>query len=125
MFDELKRRFAATPVLAMWLPDWPTQVEVDVSGYAIGGVLSQKQERQQVAPNCVPVGRDVGSGEELQDLPQGTSCYHLRVGIVATVPGGAARTLRDPVGPQESGVLEDWEAVNRMTSALVPIPSTV
>ena len=43
-FDELKRRFATHPVLAMWDFNKPTRVETDASGFATGGVLEQKQE---------------------------------------------------------------------------------
>lgn len=49
-FDELKRRFAEAPVLAMWTPDRPTRVEVDASGYAVGGVLSQLQDDDKWHP---------------------------------------------------------------------------
>ena len=41
-FQALKTAFTTEPVLAMWEPNRPTRLEVDASGYATGGVLSQK-----------------------------------------------------------------------------------
>jgi hypothetical protein len=41
-FDTLRNAFIASPVLSMWEPDRPTRLEVDASGYATGGVISQK-----------------------------------------------------------------------------------
>ena len=43
-FDRLQHRFLAEPILTLWKPDRPTRIEVDASGYATGGVLSQKLE---------------------------------------------------------------------------------
>jgi hypothetical protein len=43
-FWELKKQFSTAPVLAQWNPDRPTRLEVDASGYATGGELSQRQE---------------------------------------------------------------------------------
>ena len=43
-FEELKTRFSTYPVLRTYDPERETQVEVDASGYATGGVLSQKQD---------------------------------------------------------------------------------
>lgn len=44
-FDQLKERFTEQPILAMWDPYLPTRVEVDASGYATGGVILQKQQK--------------------------------------------------------------------------------
>ena len=41
-FDTLKDAFVKDPILATWDPNRPTRLEVDASGYATGGVLSQK-----------------------------------------------------------------------------------
>jgi hypothetical protein len=41
-FDTLKAAFTSTPVLAIWSPTRPTRIEVDASGFATGGVISQK-----------------------------------------------------------------------------------
>ena len=41
-FDTLKSAFTLQPILAIWDPSLPTCVEVDASGYAISGVISQK-----------------------------------------------------------------------------------
>ena len=41
-FDTLKKAFTSQPILAVWNPDLPTRIEVDASGYATGGVISQK-----------------------------------------------------------------------------------
>jgi len=43
-FDTLKEAFTTEPILSMWEPDRPTRVESDASGFATGGVLSQKQD---------------------------------------------------------------------------------
>ena len=43
-FDELKRRFVESPVLRMYDPNRRTRIEVDASGNATGGVLSQEAE---------------------------------------------------------------------------------
>jgi len=43
-FDTLQEAFTSAPVLALWNPDRPTRIEVDASGYAMGGALMQKQE---------------------------------------------------------------------------------
>ena len=41
-FDALKQVFTSKPILAVFDPQQPTHLEVDASGYATGGVLSQK-----------------------------------------------------------------------------------
>ena len=41
-FETLKDVFISEPILVTWEPDCPTHVEVDASGYATGGVISQK-----------------------------------------------------------------------------------
>ena len=41
-FDKLRTAFTTEPVLAMWSPNRPTRIEVDASGFATGGVISQK-----------------------------------------------------------------------------------
>lgn len=41
-FDQLKKQFVSSPVLAIYDPNRETRIEVDASGYATGGVLSQK-----------------------------------------------------------------------------------
>ena len=43
-FQALKDTFLRKPILAVWEPNQPTCLEVDVSGYATGGVLLQKLE---------------------------------------------------------------------------------
>jgi hypothetical protein len=42
-FAKLKARFTSSSVLVMWQPDFETRMEVDVSAFATGGVISQKQ----------------------------------------------------------------------------------
>jgi hypothetical protein len=41
-FNELKRRFCEEPILKVYNPELPTRVEVNASGFATGGILSQK-----------------------------------------------------------------------------------
>lgn len=43
-FDELKQRFVSSPVLCMYDEQRDTRIEVNASGYATGGVLSQLQD---------------------------------------------------------------------------------
>jgi hypothetical protein len=42
VFNELKQRFCEEPILKVYNPELPTRVEVDTSGFATGGILSQK-----------------------------------------------------------------------------------
>ena len=41
-FDHLKARFCKEPILKVYDPTLPTRIEVDASGFATGGILSQK-----------------------------------------------------------------------------------
>jgi hypothetical protein len=41
-FDLLKEKFCQEPILKVYDPSLPTRVEVDASGFATGGILSQK-----------------------------------------------------------------------------------
>ena len=41
-FDTLKEVFCQEPILKVYDPNLPTRVEVDASGFATGGILSQK-----------------------------------------------------------------------------------
>jgi hypothetical protein len=43
-FDALKQKFCEEPILKVYDPELPTHVEVDASGFATGGILSQKGE---------------------------------------------------------------------------------
>uniref|UniRef100_A0A0W0F4X9 Putative reverse transcriptase-rnase h-integrase n=1 Tax=Moniliophthora roreri TaxID=221103 RepID=A0A0W0F4X9_MONRR len=43
-FETLKEAFTKKPILVMWDPAWPTQLEVDASSYATGGVILQQLE---------------------------------------------------------------------------------
>jgi hypothetical protein len=42
VFNTLKEKFCQEPILKVYDPNLPTQVEVDASGFATGGILSQK-----------------------------------------------------------------------------------
>jgi hypothetical protein len=41
-FDLLKEKFCQEPILKVYDPSLPTRVEVNASGFATGGILSQK-----------------------------------------------------------------------------------
>jgi hypothetical protein len=41
-FETLKKSFVSKPILALWEPHRRTRLEVDASGYATGGVISQE-----------------------------------------------------------------------------------
>ena len=43
-FQSLKDAFTNAPILVLWNPDKPTQIEVDASALATGGTLFQQQE---------------------------------------------------------------------------------
>ena len=43
-FDAIKAKFCSEPILKVYDPELPTRVEVDASGFAVGGILSQKHE---------------------------------------------------------------------------------
>jgi len=49
-FEKLKRLMSSTLVLAIPDPNQEFQMEVDTSGYAIGGVLSQRQTNNSWRP---------------------------------------------------------------------------
>src|SRR5882762_6408345 len=46
VFNELKRRVASEPVLAIPIDDAPYRLETDTADYALGAVLSQKQDNK-------------------------------------------------------------------------------
>jgi hypothetical protein len=43
-FNQLKTAFTTKPVLAIWAPEQLTQIEVDASRFATGGIIYQKCE---------------------------------------------------------------------------------
>ena len=43
-FQQLKDAFTTAPILVLWDPTKPTKIEVDASGFATGGTLSQLQK---------------------------------------------------------------------------------
>ena len=43
-FQSLKDAFTAALILVLWDPEKPTRIEVDASGFATGGTLSQLQK---------------------------------------------------------------------------------
>lgn len=49
-FERLKNIFASRPVLAQWDPDRDTIVETDCSGFALGGCLSQTDQKGCLRP---------------------------------------------------------------------------
>lgn len=49
-FQALKELLISAPILAHWDPERKTVVETDSSGYTIGGVLSQYDEKERLRP---------------------------------------------------------------------------
>ena len=49
-FEQLKFFFASSPILAQWEPERDTIVETDCSGFALGGCLSQTDEKGCLRP---------------------------------------------------------------------------
>ena len=43
-FNAIKDRFCNEPILNVYDPELPMHIEVDTSGFAVGGILSQKHE---------------------------------------------------------------------------------
>ena len=43
-FDAIKAKFCSEPILKVYDPELATRVEVDASGFAVGGILSQKHK---------------------------------------------------------------------------------
>jgi hypothetical protein len=52
-FDWLKEKFCCEPILKVYNPDLLMQVEVNASGFATGGILSQKHKDGLLAPCCL------------------------------------------------------------------------
>jgi len=44
VFDSIKKMFCTKPILKVYDPELPTRVECDASGFATGGILSQKHK---------------------------------------------------------------------------------
>jgi hypothetical protein len=49
-FDELKQRFTTAPILAHFNPERPVIVETDASDFALGAILSQRDENNRLHP---------------------------------------------------------------------------
>jgi hypothetical protein len=49
-FDELKQRFTTAPILAHFNPQKPVIIESDASDFALGAVLSQRDEENRLHP---------------------------------------------------------------------------
>jgi len=49
-FQELKKRFTSAPILAHFDPEKPLIIETDASDFAIGAVLSQRDEENRLHP---------------------------------------------------------------------------
>jgi len=50
VFQDLKKRFTTAPILAHFDPGKPVIVETDTSDFAIGAVLSQRDEENRLHP---------------------------------------------------------------------------
>jgi len=49
-FEELKQRFTMAPILAHFDPNRPVIIETDMSNFALGAVLSQRDEANRLHP---------------------------------------------------------------------------
>lgn len=49
-FDEIKQRVTSAPVLAMFDPDKPTELETDASDFAVAGQIGQRDEQGRLRP---------------------------------------------------------------------------
>jgi hypothetical protein len=52
-FNTLKEKFCQEPILKVYNPNLPTRVEADTSGFATGGILSQKYPDGLWHPMCI------------------------------------------------------------------------
>ena len=52
-FNAIKEQFCEEPILKVYDPDLPTCVECDASGFATGGILSQKHEDSLCHRRCI------------------------------------------------------------------------
>jgi len=68
-FKELKYKITTQLVLVLSRREGKFRIEVDASGYAIGGVLSQ----EQMETSCFPIKNNVTCGKKLQDIQQETT----------------------------------------------------
>ncbi len=53
VFDTLKAQFCKEPILKVYDPKLPTRVEVDASGFATGGILTQQHEDNLWTQLCI------------------------------------------------------------------------
>jgi len=51
-FSELKHHFTSAPILAHFEPQRPVIVETDTSDFALGAVLSQRDDENHLRPNA-------------------------------------------------------------------------
>jgi len=49
-FDRLKQAFTTAPILMHYNPDLPVTVETDASDYVVAGVMSQRDDNEQLRP---------------------------------------------------------------------------
>src|SRR5258708_7359461 len=66
-FQNLKKAFGSTPVLAHWAPDLPMMVEMDTSNCAIAGILSVTTEDGEIRPVAF-YSRTLQSAERNYDM---------------------------------------------------------
>ena len=66
-FNKLKKRFMTEPILKMFDYEKPAIVECDASDFAVGGVLSQKDEDGKTRPVAY-ISRKLSDVEQRYDI---------------------------------------------------------
>ena len=78
-FDALKQAFTSEPILAVFDPSRPTHLEVDASGYATGGVLSQKCDDELWHPIAYRP-QSMTEAEHNYEIYDREMCYGFAIG---------------------------------------------
>src|SRR5258708_19674823 len=92
-FQNLKKAFGSTPVLAHWAPDLPMMVEMDMSDCAIVGILSVTTEDGEIWPvafyshtlQSAEQNYDMHDKELLVICEAFKSCCHYLEGLAKTI----------------------------------------
>src|SRR5258708_1533197 len=92
-FQNLKKAFGSTPVLAHWAPDLPMMAEMDASDCTIVGILSVTTEDGKIQPvafySCTlqsaKQNYDMHDKELLAIFKASKSCQHFLAGPAATI----------------------------------------
>ena len=120
-FNALKQVFTSEPILAIFDPARPTRLEVDASGYATGGVLSQKCDDDLWHPIAY-------RSQSMTEAERNYEIYDREMLAIHNALLDWRHFLegfRDLVRPRKSSVLDNRAASHSSSSALEPTPRRV